>query len=103
LADDMVGTAPSGRLYTKREFIDYTKVNPPGLACNKFNDVKIRFFGNVAVTQGSETSIQKDGKTNLIVWADIYELRDGQCSSSKLYSGKVVSRLSSTGTATVKW
>ena len=103
LADDMVGTAPSGRLYTKREFIDYTKANPPGLASNKFNDVKIRFFGNVAMAQGSETSIQKDGKTNLIVWADIYELRDGQCSSSKLYAGKVVSRLSSTGPATVKW
>ena len=102
-ADDIVGTALSGRLYTKREFIDYTKTNPPGLACNKFNDMKIRFFGNIAVAQGSETSMQKDRKTNLIVWADISELRDGQCSSSKLYAGKVVSRLSSTGPATVKW
>ena len=78
LADDMVGTAPNGRLYTKREFIDYTKANPPGLASNKVNDVKIRFFGNVAVAQGSETSIGKDGKSNLIVWTDIYELRDAQ-------------------------
>ena len=78
LSDDMVGTAPNGRLYTKREFIDRIKMNPPGLASNKVNAVKIRFFGNVAVAQGSETAIQKDGKSNLIVWTDIYELRAQQ-------------------------
>ncbi len=63
-ADDMVGTDPSGRLYTKREFIEYTEANPPGFTSNIVNDVKIRFFGNVAVAQGNETFTRKDGVSN---------------------------------------
>jgi hypothetical protein len=78
LADDMVGTAPNGRLYTKREFIEFTKENPPGLKSNNVNDVKIRFFGQVAVAQGSETFVFQDGKMKRAVWTDIYELRDEQ-------------------------
>ena len=75
LSDDMVGTAPNGRLYTKRDFIDYTKANPPGLISNKVNDVRIRFFGNVAVAQGNETLVFKSGETKRSVWTDIYERR----------------------------
>ena len=78
LADDMIGTAPNGRRYTKREFIEFTNTNPPGLKSNNVNDVKIRFFGKVAVAQGSETFVFQDGKMKRAVWTDIYELRDGQ-------------------------
>ena len=78
LANDMVGTAPNGRLYSKREFIEHTKTNPPGLKSNNVNDVKIRFYGNVAVAQESETFIYQDGKMKRAVWTDIYELRGDQ-------------------------
>lgn len=78
LSDDMVGTAPNGRLYTKREFIDYTKANPPGFKSNNVNDVKIRFYGKVAVAQGSETLVEHNGNAKRAVWTDIYELRGTQ-------------------------
>ncbi len=74
-ADDFVGTDYHGELYTKRDFIDRIRANPPGCVSNNVNDVKVRFFGNVAVAQGHETLTCKDGISNRFVWTDIYVLR----------------------------
>lgn len=74
-ADDFVGTDYNGELYSKRDFIDRIRANPPGWVSNNVNDVKVRFFGNAAVAQGHETLTRKDGISNRFVWTDIYVLR----------------------------
>ena len=78
LADDFVGTSPDGKLYTKQDFINDIKVNPLGFVSNEVNDVKVRFFGNVAVAQGHETFTRRDGATGRFVWTDVLVRRDGR-------------------------
>jgi len=77
-ADDFIGTDSEGRLYTKRDFINFIKSGPAPFESNKVNEVKIRFFGNIAIAQGSETFKLKNGPTNRFFWTDIYLLRDGR-------------------------
>jgi hypothetical protein len=38
----------------------------------------VRFFGDVAVAQGSETLTHKDGTKKLSVWVDTWIRRNGQ-------------------------
>ncbi len=78
LADDFVGTSPDGKLYTKQDFINDIRANPLGFVSNEVNDVKVRFFGNVAVAQGHETFTRKDGATGRFVWTDILVRRNGR-------------------------
>jgi len=78
LADDFVGTSPDGELYTKQDFIDAIRTNPLGFVSNEVNDVRVRFFGNVAVAQGHETFTRKDGATGRFVWTDILVRRNGR-------------------------
>jgi len=77
-ADDFIGTDSEGKLYTKRDFINFIKAAPAPFVSNKVNEVKVRFFGNVAVAQGNETFKLKDGATGRFFWTDIYLLRDGR-------------------------
>lgn len=78
LANDFVGTSPDGKLYTKQDFINDIRANPLGFVSNEVNDVKVRFFGNVAVAQGYETFTRKDGATGRFVWTDVLVRRDGR-------------------------
>ncbi len=77
-ADDFIGTDSEGKLYTKRDFIDFIKSAPAPFVSNKVNEVKIRFFGNVAVAQGNETFKLKNGAAGRFFWTDIYLLRNGK-------------------------
>ncbi len=77
-ADDFIGTDSEGKLYTKRDFINFIKTSPAPFVSNKVNEVKIRFFGNVAVAQGNETFKLKNGASGRFFWTDIYLLRDGR-------------------------
>jgi len=77
-ANDFLGTNPDGMLYTKQDFINDTRANPLGFISNELNDMKLRFFGNVAVAQGNETFTRKDGATGRLVWTDILVRRDGR-------------------------
>ncbi len=78
LANDFVGTSPDGKLYTKQDFIDDIRANPIGFVSNEVNEVKVRFFGNVAVAQGHETFTRKDGTTGRFVWTDVLVRREGR-------------------------
>src|SRR5213596_2955268 len=51
LADDFIGVDPKGRLYTKQQMIDETRNAPKYFVSNRLNDVKIRFYGKMAVAQ----------------------------------------------------
>jgi uncharacterized protein (TIGR02246 family) len=77
-ADDFLGVSPEGQHYTKREFIENTRSHPLGYVSNRLNDVKVRFFGNVAVAQGNETFAKKSGEQGRYVWTDVLEHRDGR-------------------------
>ena len=70
-ADDFLGVSPDGAHYTKQGFIDDTKAHPLGFIANELNEIKVRFFGNVAVAQGDETFTTKAGDQSRFVWTDV--------------------------------
>jgi len=76
-ADDFVGVSPDGVQYTKRGFIDDTNANPLGFRSNEVSEVKVRFFGNVAVAQGDETFTKQSGDRGRFVWTDVLVRRQG--------------------------
>jgi uncharacterized protein (TIGR02246 family) len=76
-ADDFLGVSPEGAQYTKQMFIDDTKAHPLGFLANEIDDIKVRFYGDVAVAQGSETFTRQGGDTGRFVWTDVLVRRDG--------------------------
>jgi uncharacterized protein (TIGR02246 family) len=75
--DDFLGVSPEGAQYTKRMFIDDTNAHPLGFLANEIDDIKVRFYGEVAVAQGSETFTRKGGDKGRFVWTDVLVRRDG--------------------------
>ena len=78
LAEDFIGVHPDGRVYCKAEMVAGTKKAPEVYASNDLNDVTVRFYGNVAIAQGSETWRKKKGETGRFVWTDTWVKRDGR-------------------------
>jgi ketosteroid isomerase-like protein len=72
LAEDFIGVHPSGRQYRKAEMVEGTPTAPKIFASNHMNDVVVRFYGNVAIAQGSETWRKKNGDTGRFVWTDTW-------------------------------
>src|SRR5215510_9682090 len=78
LADDFIGVDPKGRLYAKQEMIDETRNAPNYFVSNRLNDVKVRFYGNTAIAQGSETWEKRSGERGRFVWTDTWLKRNGR-------------------------
>lgn len=81
LADDFVWIAPDGTRWTKAETVADARKGPGNFVSNHLKDVSIRFYGNVAVAQGSESWIQKDASKEWpgrFVWTDVWVYRDGK-------------------------
>jgi len=78
LADDFIGVDPKGRLYAKQEMIDETRNAPKYFVSNRLNDVKVRFYGNTAIAQGSETWEKRSGERGRFVWTDTWLQRNGR-------------------------
>ena len=78
LADDFIGTDPKGNLYNKAQMIADTKDAPKYFVSNHLDQVKIRFFGNTAVAQGSESWERRNGERGRFVWTDTWILRNGR-------------------------
>lgn len=77
LAEDFIGVHPSGRQYRKAEMVEGTPKAPEIFGSNHVNDVVVRFYGNMAVAQGSETWRKKKGETGRFVWTDTWLKRNG--------------------------
>ena len=82
IADDFVGTAPEGPIYTKS---DLTKrhVAPAAEHDCKLLSARVRFYGpDLAIIYGSETAVRKgaDGKEfqRTLVWTDTALKRKGK-------------------------
>jgi len=78
LADDFIGVDPKGRLYAKPQMIDETRNAPKYFVSNRLNDVKVRFYGNTAIAQGSETWEKRSGERGRFVWTDTWLQRNGR-------------------------
>jgi ketosteroid isomerase-like protein len=78
LADDFIGTDPKGNLYDKATMIADTKDAPKYFVSNHLDQVKIRFFGNTAVAQGSESWERRNGERGRFVWTDTWVRRNGR-------------------------
>lgn len=78
LANDFVGVDPKGRLYSKQEMINDTRNAPKYFVSNRLNDVKVRFYGNTAIAQGSETWEKRSGERGRFVWTDTWLRRNGR-------------------------
>jgi hypothetical protein len=80
LAEDFQGTAPDGSRYNKEQALKHDS-SITERDC-QLDDVKIRFFGDVAMAYGSErsTKVSKDGSSNLecLVWTDTWLKRNGK-------------------------
>ena len=78
LADDFVGVDPKGALYRREIMLRNTKDGPRYFKSNQINDVNVRFYGAVAVAQGSETWERRNGVRGQFVWTDTWLRRDGR-------------------------
>ena len=80
LADDFVGVDPKGRLYDKAKMVSDTRDAPKYFVSNHANEVKVRFYGDTAVAQGSETWERRTGDPlrGRFVWTDTWLRRNGK-------------------------
>jgi ketosteroid isomerase-like protein len=81
LADDFVWVFPDGRRLNKAQAIAGARSGPGPFLSNHPNDILIRFFGNVAVAQGSESWVQRENGKEVhgsFVWTDTWVKRDGK-------------------------
>ena len=80
VADDFVGVDPDGKLYDKAQEISDTRREFKNYAHNRLNEVKLRFFGDTAVAQGSESWERRTGepKFGRFVWTDTWIRRNGR-------------------------
>ena len=76
LANDFIGVDPHGRIYDKAEMISDTREGPKFFASNHLNEVKIRFYGDTAVAQGSESWERRTGERGRFVWTDTWLRRN---------------------------
>lgn len=80
LADDIVGVDPDGSIYNKAKELEETRQGPEDFVSNHLNDVKVRFYGDTAIVQGSESWVRRTGSPlrGRYVWIDTWMKRNGK-------------------------
>lgn len=78
LAEDFIGVDPKGRQYRKAEMVEETAEAANYFSANKIGEITVRFYGNMAVAQGSETWTKKKGGKGRWVWTDTWLKRNGK-------------------------
>jgi hypothetical protein len=75
-----VGVDPDGSFYDKAKEIADTRESPKEFISNHLNEVKVRFYGDTAVAQGSETWVRRTEKPlrGRYVWTDTWVRRNGK-------------------------
>jgi ketosteroid isomerase-like protein len=77
LADDCVWVL-DGELVDKSRAVLAAEHGPGDFLSNHLDYAHVRFFGNTAVVQGSETWTRKGGQKGHFVWTDTWVRRHGQ-------------------------
>jgi ketosteroid isomerase-like protein len=77
LADDFIGVDTKGFQYNKNHEVHNTPEGPKYFKSNRLHDLKIRFYGNMAVAQGDEIWVRYSGQqlTGRFVWTDTWLFR----------------------------
>jgi ketosteroid isomerase-like protein len=78
LAEDFIGVDPKGGQYKKQQMIAETRDAPNYFVSNRLSDVKVRFYGNTAIAQGSESWQKRSGERGRFVWTDTWLRRNGR-------------------------
>ena len=78
LANDFLGVDPKGNLYDKAKMISDTHEAPKFFISNRLNRVKVRFYGDTAIAQGSESWERRTGEHGRFVWTDTWIRRHGR-------------------------
>ena len=76
LADDFIWVL-DGRLLDKKTAVKEAAEGPGSFLSNDPDYVRVRFFGDTAVAQGSETWTRKNGRRGKFVWTDTWVKRAG--------------------------
>jgi ketosteroid isomerase-like protein len=78
VADDFVGVDPDGGFYDKAKEIADTRESPKEFISNHVNEVKVRFYGETAVAQGTESWVRRTEKPlrGRYVWTDTWVRRN---------------------------
>lgn len=77
LADDFVGVGVDGVHYTKAQAVNQCKTHESNFEFNHLRKVDIRFYGDMAIAQGSEGWKLKTGKPGEFIWTDTWLKRNG--------------------------
>lgn len=78
LAEDFIGVDPGGDQYGKAKMVAETATAGNYFSSNEIGDVVVRFYGNMAIAQGSETWTRKSGEKGRWVWTDTWLKRNGR-------------------------
>lgn len=80
VAEDFVGVDPDGSFYDKAREIADTRESPKEFISNHTNEVKVRFYGDTAVAQGSESWVRRTHQPlrGRFVWTDTWVRRKGK-------------------------
>lgn len=76
LADDFIWVL-DGKVVDKKTAVKWAAAGPGAFLSNEPDYVHVRFFGDTAVAQGSETWTKKGGKRGKFVWTDTWVKRAG--------------------------
>jgi len=77
LASDFVWVL-DGEVWNKARTIADAEAGPGDFLSDHLNYAHVRFFGDAALVQGSETWTRKGGRKGRFVWTDTWIRRDGQ-------------------------
>jgi ketosteroid isomerase-like protein len=77
LADDVVWVL-DGKVLDKARAVKGAQTAGDSFVSNHLDYANVRFFGDVAIVQGSETWTRKDGRKGHFVWVDTWVRRGGQ-------------------------
>jgi len=80
LADDFRGVAPDGTFHDKPKEASDTHAEARNFAFSHLNEAKVRFYGDTAVVQGSESWEARSGKPRhgRFIWTDTWIKRKGK-------------------------
>lgn len=80
LAEDFAGVDPDGSFYDKTKIVKDTASAPKYFLSNHLNEVKVRFYGDAAVAQGTESWVRRSGTPlhGRFVWTDTWIKRNGK-------------------------
>ena len=80
LADDFVHVLPFG-FVTKAEQLRFMRQHPPARSAEesrRFEDLRVRLFGDTGVVQGIVVATAKNGAVRKTIFTDIFAYRNGR-------------------------